>query len=93
MLDIIQWLIEIEALDARRMSPLTLCLCVLLYGGLGLLFTVLASIRLLQGSSGGATLGLLLLFLLGAAVLTRLGYGIFCRWRGAGTNSTQGTEC
>lgn len=82
MLDIVQWIVEIAALDVRRMSPLALCLSILVYGGLGLLFTVGAAIGLLQGE----TLGLVVVFLLGAAALARLAYGLFYRWRGAGTD-------
>lgn len=92
MLDILDWIVSIATLDARRMSPVTLFFSILVFGSLGLVLTIVPLAKLMQGSSGPEKISLLLPVGLGAGMLARLSYGVFCRWHGAGSESTHETE-
>lgn len=92
MLDILEWILDIAALDVRRMSPVALFFCVLVFGGLSLLLIIVPIAKFVEGPSSAEAPAMLLALILGGGMLARLVYGLFCRWRGRTYESSNEVE-
>jgi uncharacterized membrane protein len=89
VLDILEWILAIAALDLRRMSPATLFFCVLVFGGLGLILTIVPLATLFEAHSWAQLPGVLLALALGLAMLARIAYGLYDRWHGRTTDAAK----
>lgn len=91
MLDILEWIVEIVALDLRRVSAVGLSFYILLYGGLSLVLIIAPGARFVQGPSWGTASVWLLALALGLPMLGRIVWGLYYRWRGPETDAAKET--
>jgi hypothetical protein len=92
ILDIVGWIVDIATLDMRRMSPVAIFFSILVFGSIGLVLTIVPLARLIGGPSWAEALGMLFALALGLAMLARIAYGLYDRWRGQEMDTSNTVE-